>query len=54
MRKMPEKRKINSFVKIIINKFEILTNELHEKYLSENQLKLLDQKPIEFAVEEPF
>jgi len=27
MRKMPEKRKINSFAKIIINKFEILQNK---------------------------
>lgn len=27
MRKMPEKRKINSFTKIIINKFEILQKQ---------------------------
>ena len=32
----------------------VLSVVIDKKYLSENQLKLLDQKPIEFAVEEPF
>ena len=51
-----DKEKVNGYYIINDNFFVefVLSVVIDKKYLSENQLKLLDQKPIEFAVEEPF
>ena len=51
-----DKEKVNGYYIMNDNFFDefVLSVVIDKKYLSENQLKLLDQKPIEFAVEEPF
>ena len=51
-----DKEKVNGYYIMNDNFFDefVLSVVINKKYLSENQLKLLDQKPIEFAVEEPF
>lgn len=51
-----DKEKVNGYYIMNDNFFDefVLSVVINKKYLSENQLKLLNQKPIEFAVEEPF
>ena len=51
-----DKEKVNGYYVMNDNFFDefVLSVVIDKRYLSENQLKLLDQTPIEFAVEEPF
>ena len=50
------KEKVNGYYIMNDNFFDefVLSVVIDKKYLSENQLNLLQQKSIEFAVEDPF